>query len=134
MSVISLPRNYANRFSATSAKNKISWAENLDLPLVLSALVLLGLGLVMVASSSISIAERQLSEPLYYFWRQFSYSAVGLLVAFIVFKIPLNYLQKSGPVLMVISFILLVMVLISTSIRVCKTCNCYLSCWLSCEA
>ena len=113
MSVISLPKNYANRFSATSVKNKtIPWTENLDLPLLLSALILLGLGLVMVASSSISIAERQLAEPLYYFWRQLSYSVVGLIVAFITFKIPLNYLQKSGPALIVISLFLLVMVLI----------------------
>ena len=55
MSVISLPHNYANRFSS---KNKVSpLIENIDLPLLLSALVLLGFGLVMVASSSISIAE-----------------------------------------------------------------------------
>ena len=113
MSVISLPDNYANRFSATSAKNNsMSLIESIDLPLLLSALILLGLGLVMVASSSISIAERQLSEPLYYFWRQLSYSIVGLFIAFIIFKIPLTYLQKTGPVLILVSLFLLVMVLI----------------------
>ena len=113
MSVISLPKNYANKFSATAAKNKsVLLIENIDLPLLISALILLGLGLVMVASSSISIAERQLSEPLYYFWRQLSYATVGLFVAFITFKIPLDYLQKSGPALIVISLVLLVMVLI----------------------
>lgn len=113
MSVISLPKNYENRFSTTLVKNKsILLIENLDFPLLLSALILLGLGLVMVASSSVSIAERQLSDPLYYFWRQFSYSIVGLVTAFIAFKIPFKYLQKSGPVLMVVSLILLAMVLI----------------------
>ncbi len=113
MSVISLPKNYANKFSATSAKDKSSSVvENLDIPLLLSALALLGLGLVMVASSSISISERQLSEPLYYFWRQFFYSITGLVAAIIVFKIPLKYIQKSGPALIVLSMILLVMVLI----------------------
>ena len=113
MSVISLPQNYANRFLADSAKNKAtSFYENLDVSLLLSALILLGLGLVMVASASISIAERQLSEPLYYFWRQFSYSIVGLITAVIIFKIPLSFLQKTGPVLIVISMFLLMMVLI----------------------
>ena len=113
MSVISLPKNYQNRFSTTLVKNKsILLIENLDFPLLLSALILLGLGLVMVASSSVSIAERQLADPLYYFWRQFSYTIVGLITAFIAFKIPLKYVQKSGPVLMVISLILLAMVLI----------------------
>ena len=110
MSVISLPNNYANRFSS---KNKVSpLIENIDLPLLLSALVLLGLGLVMVASSSISIAERHLSEPLYYFWRQLSYSVVGIIIAVITFKIPLNFIQKSGPALIVISLVLLTLVLI----------------------
>jgi len=113
MSVISLPQNYANRFSANLAENKSSpFFENIDLPLLLSALALLGLGLVMVASSSISIAERQLSEPLFYFWRQFSYSIVGLIAAVIIFKIPMDFLQKTGPILIVISLVLLMMVLI----------------------
>lgn len=110
MSVISLPHNYANRFSS---KAKISpLIENIDLPLLLSALILLGLGLVMVASSSISIAERHLSEPLYYFWRQLSYSVVGIVIAVITFKIPLNFIQKSGPALIVVSLVLLTLVLI----------------------
>jgi cell division protein FtsW len=118
MSVISLPKSRinhitTNRFSAGSGKNKAApLLENLDIPLLLSALALLGLGLVMVASSSISIAERQLSEPLYYFWRQFSYSMVGIVTAIIIFKIPLDFLQKTGPVLIVISMFLLLMVLI----------------------
>lgn len=118
MSVISLPESRidhtaSNRFSATSVNNKAApLLENLDIPLLLSALALLGLGLVMVASSSISIAERQLSEPLYYFWRQFSYSMVGIVTAIIIFKIPLDFLQKTGPVLIVISMFLLLMVLI----------------------
>ncbi|MDH5370146.1 MAG: FtsW/RodA/SpoVE family cell cycle protein, partial [Gammaproteobacteria bacterium] len=110
MSVISLPKNYANNFSATS--KAIPLVDKIDLPLLISALILLGLGLVMVASSSISIAERQLSEPLYYFWRQLSYSIVGIVAAVIVFKIPLKYLEKVGPVLIVISMFLLMFVLI----------------------
>lgn len=110
MSVISLPKNYANRFSATSKTTPL--IDKIDIPLLVSALVLLGLGLVMVASSSISIAERQLSEPLYYFWRQLSYSIVGLIAAVVFLKIPLEFLQKIGPILIVISMFLLLMVLI----------------------
>jgi len=109
MSVISLPGNYFNKFSDSNA---VSLFEQIDLPLLLSALALLGLGLVMVASSSIAIAERQLAEPLYYFGRQFTYALVGLAAAFIVFKIPLSFFQKIGPVLIVVSTILLLMVLI----------------------
>lgn len=110
MSVIPLPKNYANRLSAKTTTS--SFVENIDLSLLLSALILLGLGLVMVASSSISIAERQLSDPLYYFWHQFSYSIIGIIAAVVVFKIPLSFLQKTGPVLIVISLFLLLLVLI----------------------
>ncbi|MFK5913211.1 MAG: putative lipid II flippase FtsW [Woeseiaceae bacterium] len=113
MSVISLPKNYSNKFSANNSKNKnSSLIDNVDLPLLLSSLFLLGLGLVMVASSSISISERELSDPLYYFWRQFTYSIVGLTSAFLMFKIPLSYIQKIGPTLIILSLVLLLMVLI----------------------
>lgn len=115
MNVISLPQRNINNTALTrfAAKNSVkSLLDDLDLPLLLSALVLLGIGLVMVASSSISIAERELSEPLYYFWRQLSYSIVGVITAVIVFKIPLTYLQKAGPILIVIGMVLLLMVLI----------------------
>ena len=111
MSVISLPKHFTNKFSATNNKTT-PLIDSLDIPLLVSALILLGLGLVMVASSSISIAERELSDPLYYFWRQFSYSIVGLISAIIVFKIPLMFLQKTGPVLIVISMFLLMLVLV----------------------
>lgn len=110
MSIIPLPQNFANHFSDKNKESSL--IENIDMPLLLSTLALLGLGLVMVASSSISIAERELSEPLYYFWRQFSYSIVGLVTAFIVFKIPLEFFQKFGPTLIVVSMFLLMLVLI----------------------
>ena len=113
MSVISLPRNYINKFSDNSTNNNsVLLSEYLDLPLLLSALTLLALGLVMVVSSSISIAERQLSEPLYFFWRQLSFLMVGIIAATVIFKIPLHFLQKIGPVLMLISMFLLLIVLI----------------------
>ncbi len=110
MSVISLPKHYANRFSAADKARSLS--EKVDLPLLLAALTLLGLGLIMVASSSISIAERQLADALYYFWRQLSYAVIGLLAAYLVFRLPLQYVQKAGPALIIVSMVLLLLVLI----------------------
>lgn len=113
MSVISLPQNYANRFSSGLSKsNAISLMEKIDLPLLLSAFALLGLGLIMVASSSISIAERELADPFYFFNRQLTNAVIGVMTAFIVFKIPLGFLQKTGPVLILVSMILLLFVLV----------------------
>lgn len=113
MSVISLPRNYANKFSSGLSKAKsISFIDDIDLPLLLSAVVLLCLGLVMVASSSISIAERELADPFYFFNRQLTNTFIGIAAAFIVFKIPLRFLQKTGPSLILLSMVLLLLVLI----------------------
>ena len=47
-------------------------------------LLLIGLGLVMVASSSIAIADRQFHEPLYYFWRQSFAVVIGLSLIAVV--------------------------------------------------
>ena len=106
MSVISFNQNFSNK------NNTISVIESIDIKLLVSVIILLGLGLVMVASSSISIAERQLSDPLYFFWRQLAYSAIGIIAAVAVFKVPLDFVQKSGPALIMISLLSLVMVLI----------------------
>lgn len=110
MSIISLPSNYSNRFSERMKSE--SFIDNLDFPLLLSALALLGLGLVMVASSSISISERELSDPFYYFRHQFINSIAGLIAGVFVFNIPLKLLQKTGPVLIVISIFLLLLVFV----------------------
>ena len=46
-----------------------------------SVLALLLIGLVMVASASIGISERELSQPFYYFERQLMFVALGLVAA-----------------------------------------------------
>lgn len=75
-----------------------------------TAIALLILGLIMVGSSSVSIAERKLGEPFYYLWRQLMFTGVGLLVAFVVIKIPMRIWQELGPALVIVSLLLLIMV------------------------
>jgi len=75
-------------------------------------LLLLGLGLVMVASSSIAIAERQFHDPLYYFWRQSFAVVVGLSLIAAVLKIPLSVWEFLGVPLLVLGLLLLLLVLI----------------------
>ena len=41
--------------------------QRYDAQLIVAVLALMGIGLVMVASASISIATRELGDPLYYF-------------------------------------------------------------------
>lgn len=77
-----------------------------------AALTLLILGLIMVGSASVSIAERKLGEPFYYLWRQLAFTGIGLLAAFVVVKIPMRFWQEAGPALMIVSLLLLVLVFI----------------------
>jgi cell division protein FtsW len=83
-----------------------------DAPLLLAVAALLALGLLMVGSASISIADRQLGAPLHYLLRQIAYVGAGGLLAFITVQIPLTVWQRLGPLLLLISLALLLLVLI----------------------
>ena len=75
-------------------------------------LLLIGLGLVMVASSSIAIADRQFQEPLHYFWRQSFAVAIGLCLIATVLNIPLSIWEFLSVPLLVLGLLLLLLVLI----------------------
>lgn len=77
---------------------------------VTMALVLLGL--VMVASSSITIADRVYGQPLYFFYRQLVAVFVALGVAAVVIRVPLALWEKLSVPLLVLSAVLLILVLI----------------------
>lgn len=85
---------------------------NFDRSLLFVTLTLLSLGLVMVASASISIADSQMSQPLYYFIRQTIFAAVGLFVAWGVVSIRLSFWQRYAPQLLMAGVVLLILVLI----------------------
>lgn len=97
-------------------KSNISTINNLLRPydtwLMTVILVLIGLGLVMVASSSIAIADRQFNEPLHYFWRQSFSAAIGLSLIAASLKIPLSVWDFLSVPLLVLGLLLLVLVLI----------------------
>lgn len=70
------------------------------------------LGLVMVASASVSIAEQATGDALFYFKRQAFFVLLGSGVAFAFIQIPLENWYRAGPWLLLLAFILLVLVLI----------------------
>ena len=72
--------------------------------------LLIGLGLVMVASSSIAIADRQFHEPLHYFWRQMFSAAIGLSFVVAALKIPLSVWEFLSVPLLVLALLLLLLV------------------------
>ncbi len=88
---------------------------DLDQGLVWSAILLLSLGLVMVYSASISIAEAARGtdgSAAYFLVRHGVYLAVGLLIGLIAFQIPMRLWQKYSLYPFLLGTMLLVLVLI----------------------
>lgn len=83
-----------------------------DLGLILVIVFMLGFGLLMVASSSITVADRQFQMPLYYFWRQLFSVMIGLSAAGIILLAPVDVWQRMSVPLMATGILLLVLVLI----------------------
>jgi cell division protein FtsW len=86
-----------------------------DQALLWVTLLLLGLGLVMVYSSSIAIAEADRAtghQSTYYLVRHSIYLLISLSAAAITFQIPTQMWQKMAPYLFLIGIVLLILVLI----------------------
>lgn len=77
-----------------------------------AVLVLLGLGMIMVASSSVSVASSRFDQPLYYFQRQLLALLFGLGLGFLVTRMPMRLWQTLSMPLLAVGYLLLVLVLI----------------------
>ena len=89
--------------------------SSLDLALIWSALLLCAIGLVMVYSASIAMAEAERFtgfRPGYFLVRHSAYLAVGLVAALAVFRVPMWVWQKSAPWLFLLGTLALVAVLL----------------------
>lgn len=98
--------------SAQSKLFRLPDLDDIDSVLLLAFISLLSIGVIMVASSSISIADRDFANPFYYLQRQLFFVAIGLLAAIAVFKVRLVQWEKSGVALLVLALFLLVLVLV----------------------
>jgi cell division protein FtsW len=97
-----------------SAPAKSIWREY-DEALLWTAIALLGIGLVMVYSASIAIAEGGrygVSQPAYFLMRQTLFVAIGVVAGITAFQVPMRLWQHAAPYLFLFGVVLLVMVLI----------------------
>jgi cell division protein FtsW len=85
--------------------------SGVDGMLITAVLALLGLGLVMVASASVAIADRKTGEPFYYLWRQLAFLAVGIAAAWPILRTPLVVWEENRGKLLLMGMGLLVAVL-----------------------
>jgi cell division protein FtsW len=86
-----------------------------DASLLWVSLILLGLGLVMVYSASIALAEADRMtghQPTYFLVRHAIYLAISLSAAAVAFQVPTLMWQKFAPYLFILGVFLLVLVLI----------------------
>ena len=88
-----------------------SW-HDYDPWLVMVVLFLLVAGLVMVASSSVALAERLHDDPFYYFRRQVFAVALGLALGAFILKSPVILWERMSIPLLLLAIALLVLVLI----------------------
>lgn len=98
----------------TAAARPAPIAE-LDYAVVWLSVLLLGMGLVMVYSSSIAIAEAgraTASQPAYYLLRHGVFMLVGLAAGLVCFQFSMRFWEQAAPYLFLIGVLLLVLVLI----------------------
>ena len=77
---------------------------------IVAALLLVGL--VMVASASISVSDHESGNPFAYFERQLLFVFLGLLSAGVAMLVPTDVWEKHSIVLLVLAFVLLLVVLV----------------------
>ena len=85
----------------------------MDYWLLGASLCLLAIGLVMVASASVSIADKKWGEPFYYFKHQAAYALVAVVMAWGVLHVKIDFWERISPKLLVIGVAMLVLVLIA---------------------
>jgi cell division protein FtsW len=83
-----------------------------DGALLMIVAALVSLGLVMMTSASISIADKQLHEPLYYLERQLIGLALGVAGALFAMVAPSNVWERLAIPLLALALLLLILVLI----------------------
>ncbi|TFZ33726.1 cell division protein FtsW, partial [Pseudomonas syringae] len=85
---------------------------DIDFPMLVGCLALLGLGLVMITSASSEVAAAQSGNPLYHMIRHLIYLAIGLGACIVTLMVPIATWQRLGWWMLVGAFGLLVAVLL----------------------
>ena len=102
----------AIRSSQIAAPKEVKLTHGLDTQILLIYGFLSVLGLVMVTSASISVADAQMNDPFYYGKRQFLRLVLGMLLMWIAYRIPTKLWKDNGLVLMLSAIVLLILVLV----------------------
>lgn len=93
---------------------RVSVSKEVALPNVLLMVMfaLLGIGLVIMTSASMDIANSQSGDPLYFFKRQVFFIGVGIAALMVMLHVSMDVWYRMSTALLVFSLVLLVLVLI----------------------
>lgn len=80
--------------------------------LMLSAGFLLCMGLIMVGSASMGVADATFGNPFFFFTRHLVYLLIGLVVGAVTLQIPMHQWQQWSPRLLLLAIFLIIIVLV----------------------
>ena len=84
--------------------------ESIDTLLVAVIITLMLVGIVMVATASVSLGQKNHHEPFWYLFRHVIYLGIAVFLSLFVLRIHSSVWYNKGPVLLFISLVLLAMV------------------------
>lgn len=97
----------------TAAEHRVTWPLHGDATrLALSALSLLLIGLLAMASASIEFSARTYGSPFFHVQRYGFHLAVGCFVAFLTYRLPIAFWERTSWLWLMIGLTLLAVVLI----------------------
>ncbi len=88
------------------------WQRYVDRSLLVSVVLLMGLGLVIMMSASVAVAEKNYGDIYHFFNRQLIFVGIGTLAALFVYRIKTSFWQSFGAKLLPVVLLLLIAVLI----------------------
>jgi cell division protein FtsW len=97
---------------AVQARRRDELPGRFDLGLIVAAAALASLGVIMVASSSIAIADGQHVGPFYYVTRHAVFLALGIAVGIAITRVELDWFERHAFILLLLAVILLLLVFV----------------------
>ena len=92
------------------------WRHNnqvdIDFPLLTACALLMGIGLVMIASASASVAEINNGNTYHYFVRHLVYIVLALIAGGLTLFVPMSMWERHSGWLLGLAFLLLILVLL----------------------
>jgi cell division protein FtsW len=96
------------RMARSAGQRRESW----DPMLVAIVSLLIGIGLVMVYSASVTLAERETGNSMHYLYRHSAHVLLGVTLLLLVARTRLEWWEQAGPLLLILGILLLAATLI----------------------